>query len=106
MAPTKAFSSKRRTRMIIAYVLAVISTIGLSLLLPGILAVLYIDLPNFVGVLVERMLVFFPAVAGVALSVGTMDKKLGNPAGLWAVAIWNVALVVAYLLVLIIAVSM
>jgi hypothetical protein len=89
--------------MIIAFVLAAVSSIGTTLMWTGGLVWLYLEAPDFLAVLGERIIVFFPAVAGVALSVGNMDRKLGNPPGLWAAAIWNVVLVVGYLLVLALA---
>jgi hypothetical protein len=105
MAPKIQLSKSRKTAMAFAYVLAVISTIGMLLLLLGALAPLYTEISvQLVAVIVERLLTFFPALAGVACSVGVMDQKLGNPTALWVAAIWNTILLVAYLVVLFIAI--
>lgn len=104
MAPKTKLSRRRATAMIVSYVLAAISSVGIAMMFTGGMAQIEEGLPNFVAVLVERFLAFFPSVAGVALSVGSLDKKLGNPAALWVAGTWNVVLAVAYLVILFYAV--
>lgn len=106
MAPQAKLSRSRARAMVISYVLAVINTIGIAMLFLGGMAGIEEGLPTILAVLVERLIAFFPALGGIALSIGALDKKLGNPAALWIAGIWNVVLAVAYLAVLLIAVTM
>jgi hypothetical protein len=102
MEPKIKLSRRRLTAMIIAYVLACVATIGTVLLLTGKLAFLFLRYPQFLAELTVALLSFHPALAGVALSVGSMDRKLGNPPVLWAVATWNMILLVAYMVLVVI----
>lgn len=104
MAPKVTLSRKRKKGMILGFVFASIATGGMLLLLTGGMLSFYLNSPPFVAVILERLLTFFPALAGVALSVGSLDKKLGNPPALWAAAIWNMILLIGYVIVLIFAV--
>jgi hypothetical protein len=99
MAPKVELSRQRRTAMIIGFVLAVIASGGIGALSSGALYPLYLSTPPLVAGLIEQFLTFFPALAGVAVSFGAMDRRLGNSPPLVAAAVWNLILLIAYVVI-------
>lgn len=91
-APRNHLSPKRKRNLILSYVLAGISTAGTALSL----VVASQTSPAAAGAMFS-LLSFVPAVAGTALAMSAMERKLGNPPALWGAAIWNGLLVVMFL---------
>ena len=99
--PQKALSPKRRNLVIGGYVAAAVTTLGIAVLLSGVLAPLRHDkeMMQLVGVLVS-LFVFAPGLVGMALSFSAFEKRLPNPPLLWGAVIWN-AILMAVLALLI-----
>jgi len=49
-------------------------------------------------------LVFIPTLIGIALGVGSLDRRLGNPPLMWIGAIWNGAMVAIFVLLSVIGI--
>jgi hypothetical protein len=97
--PQTALSPKRKRRLILSYAIAIWCTIGLAILFSGALASFVTsreDLQAF-GVVIS-LLIFFPSIAGTALGVASLDRRLANPPALWAATIWNGVILAALLL--------
>jgi len=88
--PPEALNPKRKKLLVWSYVMGIWTTIGLVVLMSGVLA------PKSrrsgdaeaVGVLIE-IFIFLPSIVGTALGWASMDKRLGNPGWVWGAAIWN-----------------
>jgi hypothetical protein len=98
-APRTALSTRRKGLIIGAYVLAAVATFGMALVMSGALA----DMARTkegetVLGLLFTFIVLIPAVIGMALGFSAIDRRLANPLSIWVAAIWNVIMVVAFLL--------
>ena len=49
---------------------------------------------------------FIPALVGMALGLGSIDRRLSNPPIIWIGAIWNIVIVVLWLLLVVIGTFM
>jgi hypothetical protein len=100
--PDRKMGSSRKRNLIIAYLLGGWSTLGLALLLSGVFAGMAKSKSDLeaIGVVIS-MLVFLPALAGIALSISSLDRKLGNPGSVWGAVVWN-SINVAVLILLVI----
>jgi len=98
--PQQEMSSKRKRNLIISYVLAVWSTLGLAVLFSGALAGM-VDSKSALEALgvAINLFILAPAIIGTALSLGCYDRKLSNPPAIWVAAGWN-GLIVAGLLLM------
>jgi B-box zinc finger protein len=98
-APRTTLSSRRKGLLIGAYALAGVATFGMALVMSGALA----DMARtkegetMLGLLFT-FIVLIPAVIGMALGFSAIDRRLANPLSVWVAAIWNVIMVVAFLL--------
>jgi hypothetical protein len=96
-------SSSRKTLLGWSYALAIWCTLGLVVLLSGALAEFAADPQSAellgVGVWV---LIFIPALIGMALSLSSVDRRLRNPPAVWGAVVWN-GLLMGVLLLLTIA---
>jgi hypothetical protein len=85
--------SGRKKTLILAYILAVWTTLGLALLFAGALAGMVktnADEESFGTVF--AVIVYLPALAGLGLSVSSIDRKLGTPPVVWGAVIWNLVI--------------
>lgn len=104
--PETGMSSKRKRNLIISFVLAAWSTLGLAVLLSGALA----DRLNSkseveaLGVAIN-LLIFAPAIAGMALGFAGYDRKLSNPPAIWVAAGWNGLIVIGLLLLTVLGIA-
>jgi hypothetical protein len=96
----KGLSSKRKTLVGWSYALAVWSTVGIALMFSGAFAEMAAD-EEAIG-LVYSLFIFTPSLVGTALSVGALDRRLGNPPAVWCAIIWNGVVIVANILLIII----
>lgn len=86
----RRMTAKRRGLLIGAFALAVWSTLGLGVLLSGLLA----DWAKtesdeaLLGLGIIAV-IFVPTLLGLVLSCCAFEKKLGNPPSVWVAVIWN-----------------
>jgi hypothetical protein len=98
--PKKEMSSSRKRNLIISYVAAAWSTLGLVVLLSGALAgsVSSRSEEEALGIVIG-ILIFLPSMAGTGLAVSSLDKKLSNPPAIWGAVVWN-GIILAFLIIL------
>lgn len=99
-APRDQLSDRRKTLLWISYVAAVWCTIGMVLLVTGVVGHHHggDDAENTaVG-----LLILGPAVAGVAISVSAMERHLPNPLNLRISIVWNGLLLGIYFLLILV----
>lgn len=91
-------SSKRKNTLTWSFVLAVVATLGFVVMLSGAFAGMADDQAGeqLLGLIFSGM-VFLPSLVGTALSVGTLDKNLSNPALIWVSVVWNGLLLAAFI---------
>jgi hypothetical protein len=101
--PKREMGSGRKRNLIIGYALAVWTTVAMAAIFAGALAgtVKTKEDQEMVGIAMA-LLVFFPALAGAALSVSTIDRKLGTPPVVWGAVIWNSVIVGVWLILIVI----
>lgn len=97
--PQTDMSPKRKRNLIISFVLAAWSTLGVAVLLSGALAGTVHSKSELeaLGVAIN-LLIFAPAIAGTALGFACHDRKLSNPPAIWVAAGWNGLIVIGLLL--------
>ena len=99
-SPQKGLSAKRKKALVWSYVLAVWTTLGLAVLLSGVLAS-SLQSKSDVEVLgmVLMIVIFAPSIIGTAMGFSAMDRRLSNPAAVWIAIVWN-GIILAVLLLL------
>jgi hypothetical protein len=98
--PNKKIGSKRKSLIVWGYVLATWSSLGVALLLSGVLAAGTRSKADVEALgMAIGFLVFLPTIIGVGVSIGALDRRLSNPPVVWGAVIWN-GLVVAVLILL------
>jgi len=98
--PQTGVGQRRKKPLIASYVLAVWCSLGLAVLLSGVLAP-SLHTPSDVQALgmVLMIFVFIPSIVGTAMAVSSVDRRLGNPPVIWISVVWN-SLILAILLLL------
>ena len=105
--PNKELSPRRKRTLTWAYVLAVWGTLGIAVLLSGVLAstVETQDDVQALGLAV-MIFIFAPAVAGAAVGFSSVNRRLTNPPVVWVAAIWNGIILAILLLLTIVGLTM
>lgn len=101
-SPQKTVTGTRKKTLVFSYILAAWCSVGLVLLFSGVFArmmrtsedVEMIGIVIWIGIMI-------PSLIGTGLSVGSMDKRLGNSTAVWIATIWN-AIILGVLILLII----
>jgi hypothetical protein len=52
--------------------------------------------------MVIGLFVFIPSIVGTAMAVSAYDRRLSNPASVWAAIVWNSILLAIYLLLILV----
>lgn len=102
----QGMSRKRKTLLIWSFALAVWSTLGMAVLFSGLLANVQGKAELEVLGMAMSLMIFFPSLVGLALAVGTLDRRLSNPGVIWVAVVWNALLVGGFLLLSIIGTMM
>jgi len=104
--PQTELSSKRKSQRAWSYGLAVFATFGLMLIFSGIFAQAASSEQGeeAVGVLFMFM-VLVPAIIGMSLGLGAIDRRLTNPISLWIPTVWNGLMVALFLLLCLIGLA-
>ncbi len=107
MNTNRGLSSGRKKLVGWALGLAVWCTVGLALLFTGLFAEVASN-PHEAEAfgMVFSLLVFMPALVGVALSLATLDRRLNNPPVVWVAIIWNIVIVAILLLLTLVGMFM
>jgi len=97
VSPPSKLSGKRKLLMIFGYVLAVWSTIGLVVIVSGMLASMVTDRESLsrLGLMII-FFIFIPSLLGLAVSFSAQEKNLPNPPSVWGGIIWNSLLVTCF----------
>jgi hypothetical protein len=93
-APT-GLSSSRKKLLIAGYLLAIWSTVGMTLLLTGFFADETIS-EAALGIVLSVM-VFLPALIGFAVSSCAQERRLHNPLSVWIAVVWNSLLMLGFI---------
>jgi hypothetical protein len=98
--PTQGLNPRRKKTLIFSYLLAVWCTLGVAVLLSGKLAG-FTHTPEDLQALGTMLMlfVFVPALVGVGLAFGSLDRRLGNPVSVMISVVWN-SIIVAILVIL------
>lgn len=97
--PNRALSSKRKTLIGWAYVLAIWCTVWLGLLVGGAFAEVVTDAESAEAFgLFLSLVLFIPSLIGVALAFSALDRRLANPPVVWVAVIWNGLALTVYVL--------
>lgn len=103
----KKLSGTRKKRLYWSLGLAIWCTIGMALLFSGVF-----DDPSMsdsdweaIGMLFA-MFVFIPGLVGMGLAISSMEKNLGNTTLVWVSVIWNVVIVIIWILLSVIGILM
>jgi len=101
--PPSGIGKGRKKSLVISYVLAVWSSIGVAVMLSGVLASTVQSRSDLeVLGMVLMLVVFAPCIAGTAIAVGSLDRRLSNPPSVWISVVWNSILLAVLLLLTII----
>lgn len=84
----RSLTGTRRTMLIASYALAAWGSVGLVLLLALSATATDPAQVEMYGILFS-IFVFIPTLAGIGLSVGTLESRLGNPPAVWGAVAWN-----------------
>ena len=107
VAPRTALSPRRRKLMWGAYGFAIFSTIGMAALMGGAAAGMAQGPAGEQAIGVLFMLfVLVPSVVGMGMGLSAIDRRLSNPISLWIATIWNIALIVAFVLLCVVGLFM
>ncbi len=101
--PQTGLSAKRKHALIASFAIAVWCTVGMGMLLAGTFTG-YVKTPGdrqVLGVLLSLTLLL-PSIVGLALGLGSIDRRLANPQALWIATIWNGLILAAFLLLCVI----
>jgi hypothetical protein len=103
----RPLTSKRKKFLIGSYACAVWCSVIMAALLGGVFAKMGAtkEGEEAVGLLLFLFLLA-PGITGVALSVGSMDRRLPNPLAIWVAAIWNGLLLAVFFLLMIVGLFM
>jgi len=102
--PQATLGAKRKVVLVWSLVLAVWCTIGLALVFLGAFAGNKNN-EEALGVLLV-LIVLIPAMVGMSLGMGAIDRRLTNPHILWVATIWNGVIIVIFILLCIIGLFM
>lgn len=99
----KTFGPARRNTMFGAMALGAVATVSTALLMFGAFARLASD-PSSVMLLGFLLIgiALLPALAGLSLAWGAIEKRLHNPVPLWITLYWNAAIAALFVLLSII----
>lgn len=86
-APESALSPRRKHYVIAAFCFAAWSTLGIAVLLSGVLARAAKESELLIGLLIS-LVMLVPSVIGTAMAMSAM-RKGGNRLPVWAAIIWN-----------------
>jgi hypothetical protein len=101
--PSETLSSKRRKSLVWSYALAVLSSIGLVLmLLISILGSGHGEIPAEALGMMFSILVLIPSIIGTALGISCFERRLKNPLAVWGAVVWNGLMLGIYILMAII----
>lgn len=99
----KNLGAKRKNLLTWAYVLAVWSTLGIVVMLSGVLAETVQTESDLAALgMAISLFVILPALVGVGLSFACLERNLGNPASVWGAVVWN-CLTMGVLLLMVVA---
>jgi hypothetical protein len=106
-APRTEMSPRRKRFMWGAYGFAIFATLGLGLLMSGVFAGMAETKggESALGILIS-LLVLVPAIVGMGMGFSAIDRRLANPMALWIATIWNIILIVAYVLLCVVGLFM
>lgn len=88
--PLDLYPTARKNGLIIAYVMAIISTLGACIMFSGILASSGMS-DNAAGLIIMAS-ILLPALFGCSFSYGIIDKNRGNGVMVWLALGWNALL--------------
>lgn len=74
-------------------------TLFLGVLLSGALEETVTD---EAGAMIVGSLIMLPALVGIGLACGSLNKRAGNPPIVWVAVVWNAVMVAAWLLLCVI----
>jgi hypothetical protein len=97
--PNTELSKSRKNRLVGSYVLAGVATVAFAYFMSGMAFEEYMteQEEEAVGYLMS-LTVLLPSIIGVALSMGTKDKRLYNPPAITGAIIWNTLLLVIFVI--------
>jgi hypothetical protein len=98
--PSTALTPKRRAAMIIAMLIAGFCTLMFMLLMTGTLHRTF-GASETTNLLVGNA-ILWPAIAGVVVALTALDRRLGNPAGVWVAVAWNAVNLSIFLLLMVV----
>lgn len=96
---SRPLSSGRKSLVIWSMLMAGWVTVFLGVLLSGAMADAVTD---EAGAFVVGLLIMVPALAGIGLACGSLNKRAGNPPIVWVAVVWNGIMVGVWLLLCII----
>lgn len=101
--PRTTLSPKRKKMLIGSYAFAVWCTLIMGALFGGVFQEMASDKAGeqVLGVVLMIILIG-PSIAGVALGVGVMDRRLPNTMAMWIATVWNGLILGGFLLMMII----
>jgi hypothetical protein len=102
-APPKGLSGKRKRLLYTAYGFAVWNTLGLALLMSGVLASEFQtkEKEQILGVIYSVFL-WIPSLIGAALGISCLDRRLRNPGSVWGAVIWTCILLGIHIVLVVI----
>lgn len=101
--PSTEITPKRRRLMVIAFLIAAFSTMMFVMLMSGTLHRAFGN--TEAGNEVLGSIILWSAVAGVAASLASIDRRLRNPVGIWVALVWNAVNLGIFILLMIIGLS-
>ncbi len=104
-SPRTTLSPKRKKMLIGSYALAVWCTVVMGALMAGAFKGMVTDKDDeeMFGYVLMLILVA-PAIVGISLGVGVMDRRLPNTMAMWIVTIWNGVILGAFILLMIVGI--
>lgn len=103
--PRTGLSDRRKKSLLYAYLLAGWSTVGLAVVASGMLAKAASTPEGSKAIgLLMTLFVLLPGAAGLAVGLGTLDRRLSNPPSVWGAAIWNGLIVGLFMLLVVIGI--
>jgi hypothetical protein len=100
--PPERITPKRKKLLIWAYCLAAWTTLGIIALMAGAFKGMKAEEAG----IILQIFVFVPALVGIGVAFGSLDKRLGNTASVWVAVIWNAIILVILLLLTVIGLTM
>jgi len=103
--PRTTLSPKRKKMLIGSYALAAWCTLVMGALFAGVFQAMGKDkaAEQALGILLMFILLG-PAIVGVALGVGVMDRRLPNTMAMWIATVWNGLILGGFILLMIVGI--